>query len=86
MVRGLVPPDRLLEWSVQEGWEPLCKFLDKPIPDESFPHVNTKSEGWNKREEEWNKTIVSKSIRNMAIALAMLVAGGGVLAYRQFWS
>lgn len=86
MVRGLVPPERLLEWSVQDGWEPLCNFLDKPVPDEPFPHVNTRSEGWKKREEEWNKTIVSKSIRNMAITLAVLVAGGGVLAYRQFRS
>lgn len=24
-VRGLVPPGRLLEWNVQDGWEPLCK-------------------------------------------------------------
>lgn len=25
MIRGLVPKDRLLEWSVDEGWEPLCE-------------------------------------------------------------
>ena len=25
MIRGLVPKDRLLEWSVDDGWEPLCK-------------------------------------------------------------
>ena len=23
-----------------DGWEPLCKFLDKPVPDTPFPHVN----------------------------------------------
>lgn len=23
-----------------EGWEKLCKFLDKPIPKKSFPHKN----------------------------------------------
>lgn len=22
------------------GWEPLCKFLGKPIPDQPFPHKN----------------------------------------------
>lgn len=27
MVRGLVPGDNLLEWSVEEGWEPLCKYV-----------------------------------------------------------
>jgi hypothetical protein len=33
-------PDRLLEFNVKQGWEPLCQFLDKEIPDEPFPHVN----------------------------------------------
>ena len=26
------------------GWEPLCKFLNKPIPDEPFPNVNDKEQ------------------------------------------
>jgi hypothetical protein len=25
MIRGLVPQDRLPEWAVEDGWEPLCK-------------------------------------------------------------
>lgn len=25
MVRGMVPKENLLEWSVEDGWEPLCK-------------------------------------------------------------
>ncbi|KAJ5272973.1 hypothetical protein N7478_008098 [Penicillium angulare] len=43
MVRGMVPnsKENLLEWSVEDGWEPLCKFLGKPVPDEPFPHNNT---------------------------------------------
>ena len=24
----------------QDGWEPLCKFLNKTVPDESIPHDN----------------------------------------------
>lgn len=39
-VKKYVPEDRLLVFNVSEGWEPLCKFLDVPIPDESFPHLN----------------------------------------------
>ncbi|KAF2095780.1 hypothetical protein NA57DRAFT_78562 [Rhizodiscina lignyota] len=35
-----VPADRLLEYNVKEGWEPLCHFLGKEIPDVAFPHVN----------------------------------------------
>ena len=32
--------DRLLVWSAAEGWEPLCEFLEVPVPDTPFPHVN----------------------------------------------
>ena len=27
-------------YSVKDGWEPLCRFLDVPVPDEEFPHKN----------------------------------------------
>ena len=29
-----VPKERLLIFNVKEGWEPLCKFLDVPIPNQ----------------------------------------------------
>ncbi len=33
---------RLLEvcWAHEDGWEELCTFLDKPIPELEFPHLN----------------------------------------------
>jgi len=39
-VADAVPADRLLVWSVAEGWEPLCEFLDMPVPESEFPRVN----------------------------------------------
>lgn len=43
-VKASVPPDRLLVFEVKQGWEPLCAFLDKPVPQTMFPHANdTKS-------------------------------------------
>jgi sulfotransferase family protein len=35
-------PDDLLVvcWEDDGGWEPLCAFLEKPIPDGPFPHLN----------------------------------------------
>lgn len=39
-----IPADRLLVWSVQEGWEPLCEFLGKPVPDTPFPRLNDSKE------------------------------------------
>ena len=43
-VRRVVPADKLLVFNVQDGWEPLCNFLDVPIADSPFPHVNDRSE------------------------------------------
>ena len=40
-VMAAIPPERLLVYEVKQGWEPLCRFLDVPVPaDVPFPHVN----------------------------------------------
>ena len=39
-VIATVPKENLLVWNLKEGWEPLCKFLNKPIPNEPIPHDN----------------------------------------------
>lgn len=43
-VQLTVPADRLLVWSVSDGWEPLCRFLDLQVPGMPFPHLNDSSE------------------------------------------
>jgi hypothetical protein len=43
-VQEAVPADRLLVWSVSDGWEPLCEFLEVPVPDAPFPRVNDATE------------------------------------------
>lgn len=43
-VRAAFDEDRLLVCRASEGWEPLCDFLGVPIPAQSFPHVNRRSE------------------------------------------
>jgi hypothetical protein len=39
-VREAVPKERRLEYSLGDGWEPLCEFLGKDVPDVEFPRVN----------------------------------------------
>jgi hypothetical protein len=39
-VRDTIDPTRLLVFDVREGWGPLCRFLEVPIPDEPFPRLN----------------------------------------------
>lgn len=44
LVRELVPEDRLLEYSVGDGWAPLCDFLGEDCPAAPFPFTNTISD------------------------------------------
>jgi hypothetical protein len=39
-VKAYFPADRLLVYSVRDGWAPLCAFLGVPEPPEPFPHEN----------------------------------------------
>lgn len=43
-VRAGVPAERLLEWTVSEGWQPICERLGVPVPDEPFPAANSTNE------------------------------------------
>ncbi len=43
-VKATVPSDRLLVWSVKDGWEPLCEFLGTSVPEMPFPHLNDAKE------------------------------------------
>ena len=42
-VRRDVPANRLLEYRVGEGWEPLCDFLGVATPDTPFPRLNDRN-------------------------------------------
>ena len=43
-VRARAPKSRLVEYQPGDGWEPLCKALGVPVPNEPFPHTNTREE------------------------------------------
>ena len=38
--KAALPADRLLVWAAKDGWEPLCAFLEVPVPDQPFPQIN----------------------------------------------
>jgi len=45
-VKKAVPPHRLLVYEVKDGWEPLCAFLETPVPSTPFPNTNNTGEFW----------------------------------------
>ena len=39
-LKEIVPKDKLFYFDVKDGWEPLCKALNVPVPEAKFPHLN----------------------------------------------
>ncbi|RDW92312.1 hypothetical protein BP5796_01706 [Coleophoma crateriformis] len=42
-LKRVVPPERLFFYNIKDGWEPLCRILNCPIPEEPLPHANDKA-------------------------------------------
>lgn len=43
-VKAVIPADQLLIMELGEGWERMCKFLGKEVPDAPYPSVNSTAE------------------------------------------
>ena len=46
-----LPKERLLVFEASQGWEPLCDFLEVPMPDEGYPNSNSTSD-FQKRSQQ----------------------------------
>lgn len=77
MVRGLgLSEERLLEWSVDDGWEPLCRFLGRDVPDAEFPNGNP-PQTWAERIAVTTAEYHARAVRNMILFGAVVVVVGG---------
>ena len=57
-VKQTIPENRLLVFEVKDGWEPLCEFLNLPIPNIPFPNTNS-----GKDFHSWARDIVSDVLK-----------------------
>lgn len=68
-VRSVVPKNNILEFKPGDGYEQLCRFLGKPVPEnEQYPHINQPD----------NIITMHKSIWWFTLANAVLKVGGAV--------
>lgn len=76
-VRKLVPKDRLLEWHASHGWQPLCEFLDLPVPTEQFPHLNEPTTLVDLRRwmYRWRLRVITKRLMKGAGVIGIVLAG-----------
>ena len=71
-VEAAVPADRLLIFSADMGWEPLCGFLGLPVPAIPFPNVNDRAQ---------IKSLIRGMVRDMYGLLAACAAGAALIVY-----
>nr|XP_039263583.1 uncharacterized protein LOC120339504 isoform X1 [Styela clava] len=79
-VNSICPEKKLLIYNVKEGWEPLCRFLNKEIPEQTFPKVNVKGEIMKKlMNNKWKyncgfqKTVERQTLWRMAEICFVLI-------------
>lgn len=70
-VRKQVPKDKLLEMDLAGGWEPLCTFLNKPIPDKPFPRANDREA----RDKFMRQKVLQAGVIWVTVLSASAVAG-----------
>jgi hypothetical protein len=81
MVRELVPKDRLLEFNAKDGWEPLCRFLDREVPEMEYPRVNDTRTFQGIIEPRWERfrvLTVRKILRRVSVGMVVIA---GVCAW-----
>ncbi|MCW8808922.1 MAG: hypothetical protein OQK79_12565 [Rhodanobacter sp.] len=71
-VKAAVPAERLLVFSVDQGWKPLCDFLGVPVPASEFPNVNDRAA---------IKQTLAKLTRGAYVILGAGAAGAAGLIY-----
>lgn len=77
-IRSVVPSERLLIWHPKDGWDLLCKFLEKDTPAEPVPKVN---------EGDFTVKIFQYILllRFKGVAKRMAIVGLPVALGRGFW-
>ena len=81
LVKETIPKEQLLEFSLGQEWEPLCRFLDVPVPEIVYPHKNTTDNFRKVTEEERSKSLRRAITRVSYLALPILAAGMSLLYY-----
>ncbi|KAF4503746.1 hypothetical protein FAGAP_24 [Fusarium agapanthi] len=72
VIREMVPEEQLLEYRMGQGWEPICEFLDKPVPETEFPWVNEAA--------ELRRTVKEKAMSNLVAAVMVVMPWAGAVA------
>ncbi|KAJ5407128.1 hypothetical protein N7465_008412 [Penicillium sp. CMV-2018d] len=84
-VRSLVPPERLLEYNINDGWAPLCEFLEEEVPDTPFPRGNDMADFYKRCSTRNRHQMMNAAFQAVTIGGSLLAAGfAATLAFKRF--
>ncbi|KAJ2981299.1 hypothetical protein NQ176_g2117 [Zarea fungicola] len=72
-IRDAVPAERRLEYTMGDGWEPLCAFLGKEIPDLPFPRLNDGA-ARQKNQQQGEMMVLFNSAKKVSLLVLGVVA------------
>lgn len=84
-IRELMPPERLLEYRMGDGWGPLCRFLGKDVPDEDFPWLNEAAALRRTAREVTMRNLVAAAKVLMPWAIAAAVTATSMILWRRVY-
>ena len=79
-VKRVCPKDRLLNFRLEDGWEPLCEFLGKEKPDVPFPRLN-EGAALAEKFKEFEKRSMLLVLRNLILVGVLVWAGFLVVSW-----
>ena len=80
-LRKIVPKDNLLEYRVQDGWAPLCRFLEVDKPESDFPWIN-EAEFFHDRAKVWGKRSEQRIMRKYGPVVLALCFGAVLWVFK----
>lgn len=86
-IKTSIAAERVLEYRIQDGWAPLCKFLNKEVPLQPFPRVNDVKEFEEIKQGYIHRgmAIWLRWIKQAVIVLSALAVGAAVYSQRRFF-
>lgn len=71
-LKRVTPPGKLHFFDVKDGWEPLCKILNLPVPDQPFPHAHD-AETIRKEIEGWVKLAIRRWLLILGVGSSIAI-------------
>ena len=73
-VRKVVSKERLLVYRAEDGWKPLCEFLEKPVPGRAYPR-EASGPGFEKQGKIfWAMALAKVTVKGTGIVITVIGA------------